>query len=198
MKFSKTIPTILIGTILLGGSALIGVFAKNEKQQEQDLVFSDCNILAGFTDLELMATKMASPAEFMELITSMNDPKTAQVVMECFSNPEQWNNWLANMSDPSKMTNALTQFMNPQIYANWMAASMNPQTYQPMYTYMNPAFYMQWMTASMNPAFYQPMYKMMNPAWQQESMAWIANPGNYQQILGAAYQDQAPVTDTVK
>lgn len=185
MKFSQTISTILrpilLGAFLLGTSTLIGVFAKSEKQQEQTLVSSSCNISVAFTDPEVMAAKMANPTEFMELIALMNDPKTTQEIMECSSNPEQWGNWIASMSNPTKTTNALAQFMNSQMYANWMAASMNPQTYQPMYAYMNPAFYMQWMTVSMNPTFYQPMYKMMNPS-------------NYQQMFGAVHQ--APVTET--
>lgn len=147
MKFSKTISTvlrpILLGAFLLGASTLIGVFAKSEKQQEQILASSSCNISAAFTNPEVMVAKMANPTEFMELITLMNDPKTAQEIMECSSNPEQWGNWVASMSNPTKMTNALTQFMNSQTYVNWMAASMNPQTYQPMYKMVDPSNYQQ-------------------------------------------------------
>lgn len=189
MKYSKKALAILLSAFLLGTSATIGVFAKSDKQQ--DAVSSDCNILATFTDPQVMATKMANPAEFMQLMTLINNPQTTQEIMECSSDLQQWNAWIANMSNPTKMMNAFAQFMNPQMYVNWMAASMNPQTYQPMYAYMNPAFYAQWMTATANPSFYQPMYKMMDPSWQQESVAWMMNPNSYQQMFESLYQTPA-------
>ena len=64
--------------------------------------------------------------------------------------------------------------MNPQVYSTWMSASMNPQTYQPMYVFMNPALYMQWMTAAMDPQFYQSMAPMIDPSKVQEMFAAMA------------------------
>lgn len=142
--------------------ALSPVFVEAEESVTPELS-SDCNMPAAFYDPEAMAKAMANPAEFTQLIAEMNKPETAQALMECSANPEQWNLWVENYSNPTKMMNAMVPFMNPQMYMNWMAASMNPQTYAPFFAYMNPAFYTQWMTASMNPQFYQPMTKMMDP-----------------------------------
>ena len=197
MKLSKTALAILCSVLLVGTSALIGVFAKSN-EQEQSVVSSDCNLPAAFTDPEAMAVAMANPAKFMELVALMNNPLTTQEIMECSLDSKQWSVWMANMSNPVKLMNAFVQFMNPQMYTNWMAASMNPQTYQPMYAYANPAFYMQWMTAMMNPAFYQPAYKMMDTTWQQEGLAWMMNPASYQQMFESMYQTPAAEAATTE
>ena len=189
MKLSTTTLAALFGAFALCISPMFVVLADSEEQENiQDTAATDCTMPAAFTDPEVMATTMADPAKFMELVALMNNPQTAQSMMQCSMDSEQWTAWMANMSNPTKMMNAMTPFMNPQMYMNWMTASMNPQTYQPMYAYMNPAFYMQWMTATMNPAFYQPMYKMMDPKWQQDSTAWMMDPTNIQKIFEGFYQ----------
>ena len=123
----------------------------------------ECKYSAAFNDPEVMAQTMANPAKMMELFALMGNPQTAQMVMNCSTDPKTWTAWTTNYSNPTKLMNAFAAFMNPQLYMNWMTASMNPQTYQPVFGFMNPGIYMQWMTAAANPAFYQPMYKMADP-----------------------------------
>ncbi len=187
MSLLKTSLFSFIGILTLCATPMFGQLQANDSQEPAVTaeIAADCTIFATFTDPEEFAKNMADPAKFMQLFVLMNNPQTAQTLMNCSTDSSQWNTWMASMSDPNKMMNAMTLFMNPQVYMNWMAASMNPQTYQPMFAYMNPAFYMQWMTAASNPAFYQPMYKMMDPKWQQESTAWMMDPKNYQQMFEA-------------
>ena len=180
--------TAFLATLLIGLSPI--VFGESEEAQELTESTSDCKMKA-YTDPEVMAAAVVDPAKFMELMTLMSNPQTAQNMMECGMDTTQWNEMIANVSDPTKYMNAMAQFMNPQMYTNWMNASMNPATYQPMYAYMNPAFYMQWMTASMNPQFYAPMYKTMDPKWQQESTAWMMNPNSFTQMFESWFK--APV-----
>ena len=192
MTLSNYILAILIGAFLIGISTAV-VVAKSDKEEDQEVASSDCTILAALTDPEMMAATMADPAKSMAFMTLMNSPQSAQAMMECSMDSNQWTGLMANMSNPAKMMNAMSQFMNPQMYMNWMTASMNPQTYQSsMNTFMNPAMYMQWMTASINPAFYQSsMNKTMDSKWQQESSAWMMNPNNFTQMFGSFFQ--APV-----
>lgn len=161
MKLSKTTLAAFICALLIGISSVAVVFAKSDKEKDQEVAFSDCK-LEKYTDPEVMAVTMADPAKFMEMMMLMSNPQTAQSMLECGMDSNQWNDLMANMSNPTKMMNAMSQFMNPQMYMNWMTASMNPQTYQSsMNTFMNPAMYMQWMTASMNPMSFQPMFGAM-------------------------------------
>ena len=147
--------------------------------------------LEKYTDPEVFAATMANPAKFMEMMALMSDPQSAPKMMECSMKPEQWSVWMTRMSDPSKLMAIMTQFMNPQMYTNWMAASMNPQTFQPMYAFMNPGLYTQWMTVAMNPESYTPMFGMMNPKWQQESATSMMNPNFFQQMFEGFYQPTA-------
>lgn len=168
MKLNKSTLTAFFAAFLIGISSIAVVFANSEKEEGQDVATSDCK-LEKYTDPEVMAATMTNPAEFIEMMMIMSNPQSAQNMMECSMNPAQWNVWMAKWSDPTKMMSLMTQFMNPQMYTNWMAASMNPQTYQPMYAFMNPALYMQWMTVAMNPESYTPMFGMMN------QMAYMAD-----------------------
>ncbi len=163
------------------------VFGEAENSAKQDIAANaeDCKMKA-YTDPQKMAAAMANLAEFMQLVTLMSNPHTAQNMMECGLDSKQWNEIIANMSNPASFMAASGQFMNPQMYMNWMTAMMNPQTFMTtMNTFMNPALYMQWMTAMSNPAYYQPMYKMVDPTWQQESTAWMMNPASYQQMFNS-------------
>jgi len=161
MKLSKTTLTASIAAFLISMSSIAVVFADSEKEETQVVASSDCQ-LEKYTDPEVFAAAMANPAEFMKIMTIMTNPASAQNMMECSMNPEQWTVWMTRMSDPTKMMAIMAQFMNPQMYTNWMAASMNPQTYQPMYAFMNPGLYTQWMTTAMNPGSFTPMFGMMN------------------------------------
>ncbi|MGH1537075.1 MAG: hypothetical protein ACRBDX_03370 [Gammaproteobacteria bacterium] len=168
------------------------VFGEAEDSAKQDIAANaeDCKMKA-YTDPQKMAAAMANPAEFMQLVTLMSNPHTAQNMMECGLDSKQWNEIIANMSNPATYMAASGQFMNPQMYMNWMTAMMNPAFYQSsMNAYMNPALYTQWMTAMMNPAFYSaPMTKMSDPKWQQDSTAWMMNPANFQNM----FANTAPV-----
>lgn len=188
MKLSKLTYSVLAGLLVLCITPVFGDLSKTDKPAENQA--SPCSVHAAFTDPEAMAATMADPAKFNEFMMAVNNPATAQALMNCSIEPKQWNIWATNFSDPVKLMKAMAQFMNPQVYLNWMTASMNPQTYQFMYAYMNPAFYTQWATASMNPQFYQPMYKMMDPKWQQESTAWMIDPSTYLNMFKSFY---APV-----
>ncbi len=189
MKLSKTtiLATLLFSVLSFYISPVFSDLEKSQTQKYKESASSGCNIPAAFTDLEVMATTMADPAKFAELMALVNNPQTTQAMMQCSMEPKQWNVWMTGISNPAKMMNAFTQFINPQIYTNWMTASMNPQTYKFMYAYMNPAFYMQWMTASMDPQFYQPMYRLMDSTWQQESSTWMMDPKTYQKMFEAMF-----------
>ena len=170
MSLTKTSLFTFIGILTLCVTPMFGDLEANDKEISATDYSEQCSTLGAFSDPEVMANTMADPNKFMQLIAQMSNPQTAQALMECSTNPQEWNTWMANMSNPTKMMNAAALFMNPQVYMNWMTASMNPQFYQTaMNTYMNPALYMQWMTLAANPSFYQPMYKVMDPNWQQQS-----------------------------
>ena len=194
--------TLTAFTLILMVSLSPVVFGETDatKKQEDIADSSDCKMKA-YTDPAAMASAMADPAKFMQLMTLMSNTQTAQSMMECGMDSNQWSEIIANMSNPTNMMNAMAQFMNPQMYMNWMTASMNPATYQAaMNTFMNPALYMQWMTASMNPQFYAPMYKTMDTEWQQETTAWMMDPNSYQQMFGSMFGSmyQAPVVADAK
>lgn len=183
MTLSKTSLFAFIGILTLCVTPMFSALEANDQEAATTEYAEACTT---FSDPEVFANTMADPNKFMQLVAQMSNPQTAQALMECSSNPQQWNTWMASMSNPTKMMNAAAMFMNPQVYMNWMTASMNPQTYQAaMNTYMNPALYMQWMTAAANPAFYQPMYKMMDTNWQQQSATSMMDPKNYQQMFAA-------------
>ena len=149
-----------------------------------------------YTDPAALATAMANPTKFMELVTLMSNPQTAQNMMECGMDTTQWNDMIANMTNPASMMAATAQFMNPQMYMNWMTAMMNPAFYtDSMSAYTNPELYTQWMTAMMNPAFYQAPMKMVDPKWQQESTAWMMNPANFQKMFEGMYNTAPVVAD---
>ena len=157
--------TTLVFLVILAISISPVIFGDTEKevQSNQTQVATDCNAPAVFTDLEVFAKTMADPTKFSEFMALVNSPQTAQALIGCSMNTNQWGSWMESMTNPTKMMNAMALFMNPQVYTNWMAASMNPQTYQFMFAYMNPAFYSQWMAASMSPQFYQPMLAGFTP-----------------------------------
>jgi len=160
---------------------------------------TDCQLPEAFLNAENMANTVADPAKFMQLITLMSNPQSAQTMMNCSTESEQWAAWSKNLSDPTFKMNAAAVFMNPQVYMNWMTAMMNPQTFMStMNTFMNPALYMQWMTAMSNPAYYQPMTKVMDPKWQQQSTAWMMNPASYQQMFSSFMPGQVVAQTTVK
>ncbi len=186
MKISKLAYSVLAGILMLSIVPVFGEVSKNEQPAVKESVPS-CSVHAAFTDPAVMAATMADPVKFNEFMIAVNNPATAQALMNCSMDPKQWTAWAVNFSDPGKWMAAMTPFMNPQMYANWMAAAMNPQTYQFMYAYMNPAFYSQWMAAAMNPQFYQPMYKMADPKWQQETAAWMMDPSVYTNMFSSFY-----------
>jgi hypothetical protein len=132
MTHSNYILAILIGSFLIGISTAV-VVAKSDKEEDQEVASSDCTILAALTDPEMMAATMADPAKSMAFMTLMNSPQSAQAMMECSMNSNQWTGLMANMSNPAKMMNAMSQFMNPQMYMNWMTASMNPDNFTQMF-----------------------------------------------------------------
>ncbi len=173
------------------------VFGEANDAAKEDIAenATDC-IMKTYTDPQALAAAMANPTEFMQLITLMSYPQTAQHMMECGMDSTQWNEIIANMTNPASMMAASGQFMNPQMYMNWMTAMMNPAFYQSaMNTYMNPALYTQWMTASMNPAFYSAPMKMADPKWQQETTAWMMNPANFQKMFEGMYNTAPVVAD---
>ncbi len=180
MKQSKLSILSIIGIITICTTPLFSnASAEEENKQAKvtEYTATDCNLPEAFMNAENMANTVADPAKFMQLVTLMSTPQTAQMMMNCSTDSEQWSQWTKNLSDPTFKMNAAAVFMNPQVYMNWMTAMMNPQTFMTsMNTFMNPALYMQWMTAMSNPAYYQPMYKMMDPSWQQQSAAWMMNP----------------------
>ena len=148
LKLRRALVSAVLGVLVI---LLAPAFAETEGTIQQD--YSDqCLISSVFNDPNEMAKTVSDPAKFMQLITVMSNPATAQAVMGC-SNSMQMNVLMSNMSNPAKMMNAMAVFMNPAVYMNWMTASMNPQTYQPFYIFMNPTFYMQWMAVSISPSF---------------------------------------------
>ncbi|MDW3094829.1 MAG: hypothetical protein R8G33_04065 [Gammaproteobacteria bacterium] len=188
MKQSKISLLSIIGIITICTTPIFSnASAEDEsKQVEATKYTTDCNLPEAFMNAENMAETVADPAKFMQLITLMSAPQSAQMMMNCSTDSEQWGKWTKNLGDPTFKMNAAAIFMNPQVYMNWMTAMMNPQTFMTsMNTFMNPALYMQWMTAMSNPAYYQPMYKMMDPAWQQQSTAWMMDPASYQQMFNS-------------
>ncbi|MFK7794006.1 MAG: hypothetical protein AB8B89_01530 [Gammaproteobacteria bacterium] len=185
----------LTTTVLFSNASADSEVNKTEIYKES----GDCQLPEAFMNAENMANVVADPAKFMQLINLMSSPQTAQSMMNCSTDTEQWSLWTKNLGDPTFKMNAAAVFMNPQVYMNWMTAMMNPQTFQTtMNTFMNPALYMQWMTAMSNPAYYQSMYKMMDPAWQQQSSAWMMNPANYQQMFNAFTTGAVVADATVK
>ncbi len=190
MKLSNKLYIALASALLvLGISPVFGELSQDQENTVQ-AASTECNMPAALVDPEVMAKTMADTAKFTELMVMMSTPQFTQSMMNCSMESEQWATWMASATDPVKMMSAATQFMNPQLYINWMTASMNPQTYQPMYSFMNPAFYTQWMTAGMNPEFYQPMFKMMDPKWQQESTAWMMDPNSFVKFFESMYPGQ--------
>lgn len=181
--------------ILLVGLSTV-VFGEEDANKDVAENAADCKMKA-YTDPKALAAAMANPAEFMQIIALMSNPQTAQNMMECGMDTNQWNEIIANMSNPASMMAASGQFMNPQMYMNWMTAMMNPAFYQAtMNAYMNPALYTQWMTAMSNPAYFQqPMQKMMDPKFQQESTAWMMNPANFQKMFEGMYNTAPVVAD---
>ena len=190
MKLSKTSLFSFIGILTLCATPMFGQLQASDSEAEAtaNSYNEECKYSAAFNDPEVMAQTMANPAKMMELFALMGNPQTAQMVMNCSTDPKTWTAWTTNYSNPTKLMNAFAAFMNPQLYMNWMTASMNPQTYQPAFGFMNPGIYMQWMTAAANPAFYQPMYKMADPKWQQESTAWMTNPNSFQKMFESMVQ----------
>lgn len=136
MKLSYTTLGALLAAFLISMSSIAVVFADIEKVEGQEVAVSDCQ-LEKYTDPEVFAAAMANPAEIMKIMMIMTNPASAQNMMECSMNPEQWSVWMTRMSDPTKMMNAAIQFMNPQMYMNWMTASMNPGSFTPMFGMMN-------------------------------------------------------------
>ena len=190
MKFEKLSLFSLIGILTICTTPIFSNASAEEENKAAETTTSyastDCELPEAFINAENMANAVADPAKFMQLVTMMSNPQTAQQMMNCSTDTEQWAIWTKNLGDPTFKMNAAAVFMNPQVYMNWMTAMMNPQTFMTtMNTFMNPALYMQWMTAMSNPAYYQPMNKMMDPAWQQESTAWMTNPASYQQMFNS-------------
>ena len=190
VSFKYTIAAF--ATVLLIGLSTVVFGETEDKDKQENVASADCKMKA-YTDPQTFAAAMANPTEFMQLITLMSNPQTAQDMMEGGMDAKQWNEIMANMTNPANMMAASGQFMNPQMYMNWMTAMMNPAFYQSaMNTYMNPALYTQWMTASMNPAFYSAPMKMADPKWQQETTAWMMNPTNFMNMFEGMY-NTAPV-----
>ncbi len=190
MSISKASLFSFIGILTICTTPIFSDLSANEESttaETQTTEYNnDCQIPAAFTNAEEMAKAIADPAKFMQLVTLMSNPQTAQTMMNCSTESEQWSAWMKNMSNPTYKINAAAVFMNPQVYMNWMTAMMNPQTFQSsMSTFMNPALYMQWMTAMSNPTYYQPMQKMMDPKWQQQSSTWMMDPSNFTQMFSA-------------
>ena len=184
----------LITVVLISLSTV--VFGNSDEVVKNAEISSDCKVKA-YTDPQKFAEAMANPTEFMQLVTLMSNPQTAQNMMDCGMDSTQWNDMIANMSNPAAYMAASGQFMNPQMYMNWMTAMMNPAFYQnSMNTYMNPQMYMNWMTAMMNPAFYQaPIAKVADPKWQQDTTAWMMNPANFQKMFEGVYNTAPVVAD---
>lgn len=183
--------------ILLIGLSTV-VFGEANDPAKQDIAenITDCKMKA-YTDPQTLAAAMANPTEFMQLMALMSHPQTAQNMMNCGMDTNQWSEIMASMTNPASMMAASGQFMNPQMYMNWMTAMMNPAFYQTaMNTYMNPALYTQWMTAMSNPAYFQqPMQKLMDPKFYEESTAWMMNPANFQKMFEGMYNTAPVVAD---
>ena len=161
MKISKLAYSVLAGVLMLSIVPVFGEVSKNEQPAVKEPVPS-CSVHAAFTDPAVMAATMADPAKFNEFMIAVNNPATAQALMNCSMDPKQWTAWAVNFSDPGKWMAIMTPFMNPQMYANWMTAAMNPQ-------------------------FYQPMYKAADPKWQQETAAWMMDPSVYTNMFSSFY-----------
>ena len=190
MNLSKTSLLSIVGILTICTTPIFSDLSANEENQEQATEVtaeytSECTMPEGFNNAEEMANIMADPTKFMQFVTLMSNPQTAQNLMNCSTDSEQWSTWTKNLGNPTYKMNAAAVFMNPQVYMNWMTAMMNPQFYQSMSTFMNPALYMQWMTAASNPAYYQSMYKMMDPKWYEQSTAWMMDPKNYEQMISS-------------
>ncbi|MFK7816571.1 MAG: hypothetical protein AB8B92_09560 [Gammaproteobacteria bacterium] len=195
MSYKYTIAAFVL-ILLVGASTVVFGEATNEVSNQNAENATDCKMKA-YTDPQALASAMANPTEFMQLITLMSQPQTAQNMMECGMDSKQWNEIMANITNPASIMAASGQFMNPQMYMNWMTAMMNPAFYQTaMNTYMNPALYTQWMTAMSNPAYFQqPMQKMMDPQFHQDSTAWMMNPANFQKMFEGMYNSAPVVAD---
>ncbi len=199
LSFKYTLAAFAI-ILLVGLSTVVFGEANNIENniEKKDLAenASECKMKA-YTDPQALAAAIANPTEFMQLIALMSNPQTAQSMMECGMDTNQWTEIMANMTNPASMMAASGQFMNPQMYMNWMTAMMNPAFYQTaMNAYMNPALYTQWMTTMANPEFYQAPMKMADPKWQQESTAWMMNPANFQEMFAGMYNSTPVVADT--
>jgi hypothetical protein len=166
MKFTKLNLALVTGAVamIISAAFVSPVFGENTSAEQGTVADANqCSLPLELYNPEVMANTMADPAKFIQFMTAMSQPETAQKMMACSADAGQWTIMMTNMANPNLMMNAMVPFMNPQTYMNWAAASMNPMTYQQAMTpFMNPNYYMQWMTAFMNPEFYRPMAEMMD------------------------------------
>ncbi|MGI9293385.1 MAG: hypothetical protein ACR2PS_05325, partial [Pseudomonadales bacterium] len=98
IKTYKYTITAFLVTMLIGLSPVVFGESDEDAKQENNQASSDCKMKT-YTDPEVMAAAMADPAKFMELMTLMSNPQTAQNMMECGMDSTQWNEIIANMSD---------------------------------------------------------------------------------------------------
>jgi hypothetical protein len=121
------------------------VYASDDEMLEQYM--TQCNAPAALYDPEVMASTLAEPYKFLQLLEIMSAPATTMTVYECIANEEQRQTVIKTMSDPDKLAASMSTFMSPQMYMNWMTAMQNPETQQALTTYMNPGHIRQWMSS---------------------------------------------------
>ena len=134
----------LILLIALFLSSVNSTFANDE---DLEAYISQCNAPAALYDPEAMASTLAEPSKFIQLLETLFAPSTTMTMYECIANEEQFETVLNTMSDPEKLAASMSTFMSPQVYLNWMKALQDPATQQALLTYMKPEHYMQWLNS---------------------------------------------------
>jgi hypothetical protein len=134
MKFLKFTIEVALLALALNSLAL---FASSDVDEDMEDYMSECNAPVELYDPEAMASTMASPEKFIQLVESINNPATVNTLIECATHPEQVETILQSLRDPIKYMNMMIIFMNPQTYMNWMAASTNPEFNQSEFEVIN-------------------------------------------------------------